>query len=233
VPLPPPDITTGRRGLQATLDATFKRGALGATLALSGSAVREVRVDHVTGRRTLFLERDDRTALALSAGAVGGRGEHDVLERLGVTLDRDGRPVDLVVWRQGELKVSADLPLRLQAVAGLLSTPTKGGRIWVQETHLDLTEAANLAVARADLAASGDARAAARALAARLDAVGVEHVRTMALQSTRIGAGGTFSAGLRLGGSVDRTTIHQRLLDAATRGIDGVWRRRADCLATA
>ncbi len=238
VALPPPDITTDRRGLRAKLAAKIVHGWLGGALDLEAGAVKEVRVDHTTGRRTLLLERDESAAVSLGVVNVRASGERDARERYGVTLDRDGRPVDLVVWRQGELRVAADLPRRLQLIAGLLATPTRGGRLWVQETHLDLTDPTNLALARPFLAQVGGSSlltlaerlATARALAARLDAVGVEHVRTMAVDSSRLGVGEDVSFGLRLGGSFDRTTIHQRLLDAATRGIDGVWRRRADCV---
>ena len=239
-PLPPPAITTDRRGLQTALAAKLIHGWIGAALSLQGSAVKEVRVDHVTHRRTLVLEGSDSEAASLGVANVRVGGERDGLERYGVTFGRDGRPVDLVVWRQGALKVSADLPRRLQSIAGLLATPTKDGRLWVQETHLDLTVPGNLAVARPFLAQLGDSpltaaqrQATARALDARLDAVGVEHVRTMAIDSTQLGAGHETSLGLSLGGSIERTTIRQRLLDAATRGVDGIWRRRTDCLARA
>lgn len=239
-PLPPAAITTDRRGLQATLAAKLIHGWIGGALSVEGRAIKEVRVDHVTGRRTLVLEGSDSEAASLGVANVRAGGEREALERYGVTFGRDGRPVDLVVWRQGALKVAADLPRRLQVIAGLLATPTKNGRLWVQETHLDLTEPGNLAVARPFLAQLGGSvltvaqrLATARALAARLDAAGVEHVRTMAIDSTRLGAGQEISLGLSVGGSVDRTTIRQRLLDAATRGVDGIWRRRADCLARA
>jgi hypothetical protein len=236
---PPPDITTDRRGLRSTIDALLARGKLGATLGLSGQSVQELRRDARTGRRTLVLEHAASGAVSLSAVQFGARAEDDLLERYGVTLDRAGTPIDLVVLRQGTLQVSADLPPRLQAVAGLLSRPTKGGRIWAQETHLDLTDPGNLALARAFIAQVGDPSALApaarvavtRALAERLDTAGVEHVRTLAVDQTRLGLGATTGAGLRLGGGIERTTIRQRLLDAATRGVDGVWRRRADCLA--
>ena len=91
-------------------------------------------------------------------------------------------------------------------------------------THLDLTDPGNLALARAFLGqvtnpsalALVDRVAVARALAERLDAVGVEHVRTLAVDESKLGLSGATGAGARLGGAIGRTTIHQRLLDAAT-----------------
>jgi hypothetical protein len=239
VVIPPPDFTTDRRGLRATIDGIARKGRIGATLGLTGQSVQEVRRDEDSGRRTLLIEHDRTGSVSLTVSEIGARADGRLLERYGVTLDRDGRPVDLVVLRQGALQGSADLPRRLQAVAGLLATPTRGGRIWAEETHLDLTDPANLAVARGFLAQVTDPSAmrlvdrvrVARALAARLEAVGVEHVRTLAVDETRIGLGGVWGAGPRIGADVFRTSIHQRLLDAATRGVDGVWRRRADCLA--
>ena len=179
---------------------------------------------------------------AVSLGAVQfrARAEGGLLERYGVTLDRAGTPIDLVVLRQGTLQGSADLPPRLQAVAGLLATPDQGRRgsgrrrpTSTSPTRANLAVAARLPGAgrRPVGAGAGGRVAVARALAERLDAVGVEHVRTLAVDETRLGLGGTTGVGLRLGGGIERTTIRQRLLDAATRGIDGVWRRRADCLA--
>ena len=99
----------------------------------------------VTGRRTFFLDRSSSACVSLTMAEIGARGERDGYERYAVTVDADGRPLDLVVLRQGTLQVSADLPSRLQTVAGLLSRPTRGGRMWTEETHLDLTEPTNLA----------------------------------------------------------------------------------------
>jgi hypothetical protein len=239
--LPAPDFSTDARGLSASLGVGGSAAGIGATLGLTARDVKGVRSDRATGRRTFYLERTDSAGVSLTALEGGARGQRDTLERYGVTVDRDGRPLDLVVLRQGTLQVSAALPRRLQAVAGLLSRPTKGGRMWSEETHLDLTDPANLALARSFLlqvtggpvTTFGSRVAIARALAARLDAVGVEHVRTMAVDTTTLGAGGEIGAGLRVGGSYDRITVHRRLLDAATRGLDGVWRRRSDCLAAA
>ncbi|MGZ4277704.1 MAG: hypothetical protein ACXVFK_13290 [Solirubrobacteraceae bacterium] len=239
---PPPDMTSNAKGLESSLKLSGTIAPkIGASLGIAAKDVKTLRTDAATGRRTIYVQRTDEAAVSLSAVEFGARGQAEVVERYGVTLDRDGRPLDLVVLRQGTLPAAADLPRRLRLVAGLLSQPTRGGRMWVEETHLDLTDPANLAVARSFLAQITGAPAVglgsradvARALAARLGAVGIEHVRTMEVQSTSSGAGGELDVGGGAGWSSDHTTIHRRLLGAATRGIDGVWRMRTDCLATA
>lgn len=238
---PPPDIVSNARGLESSLKLSAGVVAAGASLGLTASDLKGLRVDRQTGRRTFFLDRGSSAGVSLTMAEIGARGERDGSERYAVTVDGDGRPLDLVVLRQGTLLVSADLPPRLQAVAGLMSRPTRGGRMWAEETHLDLTEPTSLALARSFLeqvtggpvTRLGSRLDIARALAARLDAVGVEHVRTLAVESSKIGLGGDLGLGGRLGADLARTTISRRLLDAATRGVDGVWRRRADCLAAA
>lgn len=238
---PAPDIVSGAHGLESALKLAGGAGTAGASLALAANDLKGLRVDRQTGRRTFFLDRNSSAGVSLTMAEIGARGERDGYERYAVTVDAGGRPLDLVVLRQGTLLASADLPPRLQAVAGLMSRPTRGGRMWAEETHLDLTEPTNLALARSFLTQvtggpvtqMGSRLAIARALAARLDAVGVEHVRTLAVESSELGLGGDVGLGGRLGADVSRTTIRRRLLDAATRGVDGVWRRRADCLAPA
>ena len=237
----PPDIVANAHGLESSLKLSAGVAAARASLGLTASDLKGLRVDRRTGRRTFFLDRSSSAGVSLTMAEIGRRDIRDAYERYGVTVDADGRPLDLVVLRQGTLQVSADLPPRLQAVAGLMSRPTRGGRMWAEETHLDLTEPTNLALARSFLeqvtggavTRPGSRLAIARALAARLDAVGVEHVRTLAVRGTRTGLGGELGLGGRLGADVARTTNVRRLLDAATRGVDGVWRRRADCLAAA
>jgi hypothetical protein len=238
---PAPDIVSDAHGLESSLKLTAGAGVAGASLGLTAGDLKGARVDRTTGRRTFFLERNSSTGVSLTMAEIGARGERDGYERYAVTLDGDGRPLDLVVLRQGTLQASADLPPRLQWVAGLLSRPTRGGRMWTEETHLDLTEPTNLALARSFLTQVtggpvtrlGSRLDIARALAARLDAAGVDHVRTLAVESSKLGLGGDLALGGRLGADVSRTTISRRLLDAATRGVDGVWRRRADCLTAA
>jgi len=68
----------------------------------------------------------------------------------------------------------------------------------------------------------------------RLDAAGVVHARTYDADERRYGLDGSIGIeGVRLGGSLSRTYLDSRLVAAATRGLDGEWRTRRDCLARA
>ena len=141
----------------------------------------------------------------------------------------------------GSLAGSIDLPARLQPVAGLLELPSRGRRAWVTETHLDLTDAESLAIAGHALRALrdpalrvGDAVAISAALERRLAERGVVDARTYALEGERYG--GELDAGVGgLGAGIDVEAGREsaRLVTAVTRGIDGQWRRREDCLAAA
>ena len=109
---------TGRRvehesltGFGATLDVAARQG-FG---ALRADLVAATATDEATGRTTVVLKAaaggdglidvDGRAATARLAGD----------ERVAVTLAPDGRPLDLVVARTGEVGGSIDLPLSLRA----------------------------------------------------------------------------------------------------------------------
>jgi hypothetical protein len=198
-----------------------------------------VRIDASTGRRTLYVQRTVEGSVSLTHGVAGATGGRMVRERYAVTYDDAGRPVDLMVVTTGTYRGSFDLPARLQPVAGLLSAPTGHARTYVEETHLDLTDPESLRVARAFLEQvrhrsvvhAGAAVAIAAALRRRLDAVGVVHARTYDADERRYGLDGSVGVeGVQLGASLSRTLLDAHLVAAATRGLDGVWRTRGDCL---
>jgi hypothetical protein len=142
-----------------------------------------------------------------------------------------------MVMTTGSFRISADLPRQLQPAAGLLSVPTGHGRLYVEETHLDLTDPENLRLASAFLAqlrhpaAFGPAVAIAAALRRRLDTDGVVHARTYDSDERRYGVDVAASfEGVSIGGELSHTREDTRLVAATTRGLDGVWRTRADCL---
>ena len=211
------------------------RGAL----SLSSDDVAGSRTDASTGRRTLYVQRTVDGSLSLTGGALGATGSHRARERYAVTYDRDGHPVDLMVMTAGRYRVSMDLPARLQPAVGLLSVPTGHSRTYVEETHLDLTDPENLKAAIAFMdqirhprAIDSASVAIADALRRRLDAVGVVHARTYEADERRYGIDGSMGIkGIRIGGQVSRTLEDTHLVAATTRGLDGVWRKRADCLA--
>ena len=228
---------SGSRGAGETVAGN---AAITGTLHGSGG----VRTDHVTGRTTYFLEgggdavidgsaslRGLRTAATGSGGGTAG---------LALTVDRTGRWVDLAVIATGELAASARLPTSAGPIADALDVPTTGGRRWVAEAHLDLTDPGSLAAARgvvdrllavppAPLAAG----AAVADLARRIDDRAVVDVRAYALDRTRDGFSVHVGEALGVGGSHETSTEHTRLIAARTRGLDGQWRDREDCLKEA
>ena len=211
------------------------------TIELSSADVSGSRIDATTGRRTLYVQRTVDGALSLTGGPVGLTGSQRSRERYAITFDRSGRPVDLMVMTTGRYRVSMDLPARVQPAVGLLSAPTGRSRMYVEETHLDLTDPESLRVAEAFMdqvrhprTVDAAAVAIAAALRHRLDAVGIVHARTYDADERRYGADGSIGVeGIRIGGQFSRTVEESHLVAATTRGIDGVWRKRTDCLALA
>jgi hypothetical protein len=239
--LPAPVETFGDRGIEVSGDLGLARGAGSVAAGLSAADVAGTRVDRVTGRRTFYLRRSnelDASGAVASAGADGAAaGETEYA----LTVDRDGRPVDLAVIASGSLGGSIDLPTRLQPLAGMLDVPTRGRRAWVTESHLDLTDAESLAVARNLLAAVREPRprlggpaGISPALERRLDERAVVDARTYTLAGSEYGADlhGRVG-GVGAGVDVAAGTESAQLVAAMTRGIDGQWRRRDDCLEEA
>jgi hypothetical protein len=238
--VPPPTQRYRHGGLASRGSATA--GTLpAATLGLSSQDVAGTRTDASTGRRTFYVQRTVEGSLSLTYGTAGATGARTDRERYAVTYDAAGRPVDLMVITTGIYRGSFDLPARLQPAAGLLSAPTGRLRTYVEETHLDLTDPESLRVARDFLEQvrhpdavkiGGAAVAIAGALRRRLDAVGVVHARTYDADERRYGIDGSVGLeGVQLGASLSRTLLDSHLVAAATRGLDGVWRVRRDCLS--
>jgi hypothetical protein len=236
--LPAPIQRYGQGGFSVAGHAA--RGTeYGGALALSSQGVAGSRIDTRTGRRTFYVQRTVEGSLSLTSQGGGLTGTRRVRERY--AYDRDGRPVDLMVMSAGRYRGSVDLPARLLPAAALLSVPTGHSRTYVEETHLDLTDPESLRAASAFLeqvrhprAVGFGSAAVADALRRRLDAVAVVHARTYDADERRYGVAGSVSVeGIRLGGELSRTLEDSRLVAATTRGLDGVWRKRADCLARA
>jgi hypothetical protein len=239
--VPRPTQRYRHAGLGSRGSASAGTAARG-TLALSSQDVAGVRTDAITGRSTHYVQRTVEGSLSLTYEGAGATGARMTRERYAVTYDAAGRPVDLMVIATGIFRGSFDLPTRLQPVVGLLSAPTGRVRTYVEETHLDLTDPESLRVARAfleqvvdpDAVHTGAAVAIAAALRRRLDAVGVVHARTYDADERRYGIDGSVGVeGIQLGASLSRTLLDAHLVAAATRGLDGVWRTRGDCLRRA
>lgn len=197
--------------------------------------------DGGTGATTYFLEGGVAARADLVSrvpglrGAASGAGAGT--QRYALTVDRAGRWVRLTATRTGEVAATATLPPAIAAVAGDVAAPTRGGRRWITEAHLDLSDPASLAAAQALVAGlravpprPAAAVRAAATVARLLDERGVVDVRTYAVSRTTGGfelhAGAGAGAGVRRETSTEQT----RLLAATTRGLDGRWRRRDDCL---
>jgi hypothetical protein len=239
--MPVPALRYGHRGLSA--DGLLSRGTTaGGSLGLSAQDVAGARTDARTGRTTFYVQRTVEASLSLTHTGAAATATGGNRERYAVTYNAAGRPVDLMVMTTGSYKLSVDLPMRLQPAAGLLSAPTGHGRMFVEETHLDLTDPESLRLAGAflrqvrhpDVVGFGDAVGVAAALRRRLDDVGVVHARTYDSDERRYGL--DVSAGIQrvgVGGAVLRTREDTHLVAATTRGLDGVWRVRGDCLRRA
>jgi hypothetical protein len=248
-PLPDPDLTSVGEEQRAALEATagLRAGGLstGSAEAHAEGALQAqtgVLVDHRTGHRTLHVEAS-RSALArlgLPQGLLGrSASTTSGGERYAVEFDTKGRPLSLAVLAAGAFSGSRDLPDVVQPVAGQLSRGTATGeRSYEVTTRLDLTDAANLAAARGFLHAIGrqtgfgDAVAASDALRLRLDERGTVEARVLDRAVTTawsVGAHGR--AGIQLGADVEREDMSLSLLAAQSRGLDGQWIAREDCVA--
>jgi hypothetical protein len=237
-PVRPPDQRLAQ--IEASLDGALSGGQRRVTLA-GGVGVAGVvgrSTDRATGTITYFVEggvRGDATVSlpALRASAAGQGADR---ERYALTVDRDGRWLDLATVRTGEVSGTVTLAPQLRPVADALNVPTPGGRRWVAETHLDLSDPVSSAAAHDFLsrlqAVPPNPLALGRAtvaLSRRLDERGVVDVRSYALARTDSGLDVHVGASAGVGGAIHDTTEQTRLIAAATRGLDGQWRRRDDC----
>jgi hypothetical protein len=233
--LPAPALRYDQGG--ARVQGGLARGPV--WIGISSQDVSGTRTDARTGSTTVYVQRTVDGSLSLTHAGIGATAGRNDRERYAVTYDAHGRPIDLMVMTTGSFRISADLPNRLQPAAGLLSVPTGRGRIYVEETHLDLTDPENQRLATAflaqvrhpDPASFGPAVAIAAALRRRLDTAGVVHARTYDSDERRYGVEGSLSVdGISIGGEASHTREDTHLVAATTRGLDGVWRTRGDCL---
>lgn len=168
---------------ESATGATFAGGARGQGIELAGAAVHGERIEHRSGRRTVYLRDEREGAATLSFGdELGASGEAAAEERIAVTFDRSGRPLDLMVLATLDVRGAADLPTGLTQAAGALGIPLEGERHVETERHLDLTDPANADAAEAFLAGLGEGsvglRLARDGLRERLEASGTLSVRS-------------------------------------------------------
>jgi hypothetical protein len=187
---------------------------------LTGEVAGGGREDLVTGRRTFYLKGS--ASLDLESGHVSGGGSADA--KVAVTLDRHGRPVDLMLLGTGELHASSDLPELLAPIAGHL--PSGAGRNWEVEAHLDLTQPG-----RAD-AVLGSLKHPSQLVRMVLDE-GTVQANTYGVRNDGLELGGHVKVGVAVGGDVSHTTSSRHLISAMEHTPDGFWVPRYDCLEAA
>jgi hypothetical protein len=229
-----------QRGVQFSADASGSSGkTAGAALHLDARFVDGTVVDDRDGRRThVITHRGEAGAIVKVSEDSGAAGSASGEERIAVTTDARGRPLELVVVRTGELQGALSLPDDVQPIAGALLGSTNGHRRWVVEQRLDLTDPGNRAAVQGMLdALDGPLGALTRAddaLRRQLKARGVTEARTYDVAAEDGGGwGGHIAEGLKVGGGVSDMAERATLVDARVLGPDGEWRRRTECLARA
>jgi hypothetical protein len=247
-PVPPPDQELRQvdviPGVTATRGAGKRAAEATATVTATPRGSIGRSTDRNTGRQKYFLEAGADAVLGLSVRLrslrAAGSATGGASARMALTVDRAGRWVDLALVGTGELSATATLPASAGPIADALNVPGSAGRRWVAEAHLDLSDAANRAAAAALIARlhaipprPDEVGEAAAELARRVDERAIVDVRGYALESARNGFALNVGEGAGVGVGHESSTEHTRLIAASTRGLDGLWRRRTDCLKEA
>jgi hypothetical protein len=234
-----PDATSGSGAWDSSVDAGAAGELLGESVEVARAGIvfdREAgwRVDRRSGHRTAYVQASTTGSAAVGGRVLGLSG--DGQETYAVEYDETGRPVDLRVIAVGSFAGSRDLPAVVQEVAGLLATDAGEGERGYEVTgHLDLTDAVSLGAARELLNAIAGRRATAapeQALRRRIDEHGTVQARVLAIGADETGMSFAFTGGV--GNFRAEAQIQQRsqqLLRATSRGLDGQWITRIDCVA--
>ncbi len=235
----PPDVTSGSGTWDSSIDASAAGELLGESVEVAQAGMvfdRQAgwRVDRRSGHRTAYVQASMTGSAAVGGRVLGLSG--DGQETYAVEYDETGRPVDLRVIAVGSFAGSRDLPAVVQEVAGLLATDAGEGERGYEVTgHLDLTDAVSLGAARELLNAIAGRRATAapeQALRRRIDEHGTVQARVLAIGTDETGMSFAFTGGV--GSFRAEAQIGQRsqqLLRATSRGLDGQWITRTDCVA--
>lgn len=237
--LPPPDEIHGEAGWSASLGGDGTGGPAQATVRLSAGNTAGSRLDRRTGRRTVYLRGGREAAASFGLGGVDVTSGTSALRDVqwALELDRRGRPLTLTISERGALGSAADLPADVQEVAGHLAVAAKGERSFSVERRLDLTDDATRAAVLPVVEHMASARRFAlapgttAALRERLRSATVE-ARVHAIDEDRSHGGGVSGAlaGLKVGGAAEHRRTRSHLVAAQSRGLDGQWLPRADCV---
>jgi hypothetical protein len=229
------EVVDDRKRIRATLEARGAIGQASGAMSLDVGLVQSTSRDPRDGSRTYVLEGSLAGGGVLKVGKAAASGQGAGGERVSVRYGADGRPLELTFTRTGRLEGAYSLPDAVQGVAERITRGAHGGRTWVVESHLDLTDAESLRVADAYLRSLPlPTSAGTDAVRRRIDAAGVTETRTYALATRSNGRlGGHVGRGLVYGFGIGETVEELSLLDAQVRGPDGLWRTRDDCLAAA
>ena len=171
------------------------------------------------GARTISLNYGS-SAYALAQALMAGPAlTHDEQVVMGLTLDRQGRQVELSLSSAATLTSGTLAPGEQQM----------HGRRREFTARVDLSDP-DIAAAWADFRRNPKNLSAISALAERLRTRARLDVRTYATRSATNGAAGSIGAFFRLGAESEETVELARLESATTRPPGGLWEPRLDCM---
>lgn len=231
----PADRTSGDRAWLSSVGATLGADALlhldAASATLTFDQHAGTVTDHRTGRRTIYVDAQTSGTATALAGVLASS-TRDVREVYAVELSPSGRPLALQITATGPLSGSRDLPAVVQPVVGRLEAP--GADRYEVTATLDLNDPAALQAAAGLLDAIAHRRGRAEPSVALRELVassGTVEARILATDQTSDQTGAEATVVGRLA-ALDHATEHreQRLLAAASRGLDGQWIAREDCV---
>jgi hypothetical protein len=233
----PPDLSSGDRawvpsgGASADLDVKGLADLNAVSAAVTADQHAGTVTDHRTGRKTTYIDAQ----LSASVSALDGvltTSTRDAREIYAIERAPDGRPLALQITATGAYRGSRDLPLVVQPVVGRLAA--SGADRYEVTATLDLSDPAALQAAAQLLDDIAHKRGRAEPSAALRELVassGTVEARILATDTSSDETGGGVMVGTRLL-KLGHTAEHseQRLLAAASRGLDGQWIAREDCV---
>ena len=224
--VPRPDAVFFEGGVVGQAEMNGRLARIGGSVEGELTGVLGGRRERRTGAVTVYVRiARDSGALLAGAGLVRGQGRADGEALLGLTLDSQGRPVELGLTAVGTLEGDGSLG---GALGQQLGASAGDGRRWELNARLDLADP----VVRAAYAAWRRAPAGRAALAA-LGRAFADRARFEASvhRTTRDtkGVDGEVAVGVKIGGELALTLERSRLLSAAARPPGGMWERRLDC----